>query len=430
MADYYPLIARAIEGLNDKSPTVRRAVYDRARQALVTQLQALDPPVSTADIERERASLDLAIGSVEAKYVLPAQQTAVEVNLPHEPSQTLLEPIDKTEDAEPPQQEAAGQADDEAEESASDVKPPEPVEEMEAEAEEKKEESDSVADVPVDAGPERPRISSKHHSSGQANRVRAIILVASILVVVVSIACWKLYNRELQNEVPALTEQTGEATDSASSETGKYTERLGGEVAPAPTAETASGALPTVAVQQSILFETDPSTANLPMSQQKVNASAGVVQWRLDQMDAGAGRPLETVVRADVDFPQIGLKLNMVLRKNTDGSAYSHIFELMFSQSENTTGHDVIGAAILQAKDTKEELHGTPLIGMMMPVTTNAFMIGLSDISSETERNIQLLQEKSWFDLNITFADGRQGKISIEKGPTGFQTISEAFRLW
>ena len=51
MADYYPLIARAIEGLSNRSPDARRSVYERARAALTDQLRSLDPPLSEAEIE-------------------------------------------------------------------------------------------------------------------------------------------------------------------------------------------------------------------------------------------------------------------------------------------------------------------------------------------------------------------------------------------
>ncbi len=53
MADFHPILARAIAGLTDKSPEARRAVYDRARAALLSQLRSLDPPLSAADITRE-----------------------------------------------------------------------------------------------------------------------------------------------------------------------------------------------------------------------------------------------------------------------------------------------------------------------------------------------------------------------------------------
>src|SRR5258705_165825 len=58
MADYYPLIARAISGLDPSAPgESRRALYERARAALIAQLRSVQPPLSESEITRERLSL-------------------------------------------------------------------------------------------------------------------------------------------------------------------------------------------------------------------------------------------------------------------------------------------------------------------------------------------------------------------------------------
>ena len=46
MTDYQPLIARAIEGLGKSTGEARRALYERARSALVTQLRSVEPALS------------------------------------------------------------------------------------------------------------------------------------------------------------------------------------------------------------------------------------------------------------------------------------------------------------------------------------------------------------------------------------------------
>jgi hypothetical protein len=66
MTDYQPLIARAVEGLGKSTGEARRALYERARSALVTQLRSVDPPLSESEITRERLSLEEAIRKVEA----------------------------------------------------------------------------------------------------------------------------------------------------------------------------------------------------------------------------------------------------------------------------------------------------------------------------------------------------------------------------
>ena len=65
MADYYPLIAKAVVG--QSSGEARRAMYERARSALVAQLRGVEPPLAEADITRERLALEEAIRKVESE---------------------------------------------------------------------------------------------------------------------------------------------------------------------------------------------------------------------------------------------------------------------------------------------------------------------------------------------------------------------------
>ncbi len=69
MADYYPLIARAVSGLDKSTGEARRALYERARTALLAQLRGVAPALSEADITRERLALEEAIRRVEADAV-------------------------------------------------------------------------------------------------------------------------------------------------------------------------------------------------------------------------------------------------------------------------------------------------------------------------------------------------------------------------
>jgi hypothetical protein len=75
VADYYPLIARAVAGLAQNTGEDRRALYDRARDALVTQLRKLTPALSESDIIRERGALDDAIRKVEMEVSERSQTT-------------------------------------------------------------------------------------------------------------------------------------------------------------------------------------------------------------------------------------------------------------------------------------------------------------------------------------------------------------------
>jgi hypothetical protein len=81
MADYQSVLTRAVAKLpGASSAATRRAIYDRAREAMLTHLRALHPSIPESDITREEAALNQAIALVEAKFdgteAVPAELTA------------------------------------------------------------------------------------------------------------------------------------------------------------------------------------------------------------------------------------------------------------------------------------------------------------------------------------------------------------------
>src|SRR5258708_32723431 len=67
MADYYPLISRAVAGLEKNNGENRRAIYERARHALLAQLRGVTPALEESDITRERLALEESIRKAEAE---------------------------------------------------------------------------------------------------------------------------------------------------------------------------------------------------------------------------------------------------------------------------------------------------------------------------------------------------------------------------
>jgi hypothetical protein len=89
MTDYYPLIARAVAGLEKNTGDQRRALYERARTALVAQLRGLDPPLTESEITRERLALEESIRKVEAEAARKAR-----LETPRIDPVTLSRPLD------------------------------------------------------------------------------------------------------------------------------------------------------------------------------------------------------------------------------------------------------------------------------------------------------------------------------------------------
>ena len=84
MADYKELLRRAVEALPENNGAARRAVYEKARAALVGQLRAINPPLPARDITTHRLQLEDCIRQVEqeASEANIAGLTAEPPNLP------------------------------------------------------------------------------------------------------------------------------------------------------------------------------------------------------------------------------------------------------------------------------------------------------------------------------------------------------------
>lgn len=67
MVDYAPVLERAVAALNPNTKEARRAIYDRARRALIDGLRASDPTLSDTDLKTQTAALEAAIRRVEGE---------------------------------------------------------------------------------------------------------------------------------------------------------------------------------------------------------------------------------------------------------------------------------------------------------------------------------------------------------------------------
>ncbi len=67
MADYYSILKKTIASLPESNGAARRSVYSRARNAIVSQLKAYEPPLSPSEITAEQLRLEEAIRKVEAE---------------------------------------------------------------------------------------------------------------------------------------------------------------------------------------------------------------------------------------------------------------------------------------------------------------------------------------------------------------------------
>jgi len=76
MADYYPVLVRAVSGLANNDAQARRDLYARARTIVAEQLRRQNPYDLEAATLRERAALEMAIRKVEAEWRPPSARAS------------------------------------------------------------------------------------------------------------------------------------------------------------------------------------------------------------------------------------------------------------------------------------------------------------------------------------------------------------------
>ena len=400
MADFYPILARAVAGLTDPSPEARRAIYERARTALVAQLRSLDPPLGEAEIMRERLSLDEAMARIEAEHG-DGSPAPSQVAFPDAPPPPPVIP-------ESPRPFEPGPA-------APD---PAPV---------------ALDDIPAEAPepqPVRPRIAPPRERRVEASHIRTTIVGVGIAIAVAAIAATAYYIHKVapqdattrpRVETPVQPGQPDNA--------GKLGDRVG--EAGNPNAPRPGSGTPTqtqsgeVAVaQRAILYTEDPANPQQP------RAIQGRVFWRLDSESAGQGRPVETIVRATIEVAEAGLALDFTIRRNTD-SAFpaSHIIGLRFTPAGDPAQNAVREVGVPQFKIEEGE-RGAPLSAINSALGDNLFVAAMSNVPVEVERNLELILNRLWIDVPVRFASGRRGIITFEKGVSGSQTLADAFGRW
>ena len=172
-----------------------------------------------------------------------------------------------------------------------------------------------------------------------------------------------------------------------------------------------------------VLYEEDPAD---PQGKRFI----GTAVWRTETKPATAGRPPELAVRADIEIPDRKMSVTWSLRRNTDQSLpASHTIEIVFNMPNDAASggvQNVPGVLMKQAEQTR----GVPLAGLAVKVTPGFFLIGLSALEADTQRNIQLLKERSWFDIPIVYNNNRRAILAMEKGTPGEKAFNEAFASW
>jgi Tetratricopeptide repeat len=175
--------------------------------------------------------------------------------------------------------------------------------------------------------------------------------------------------------------------------------------------------------QRAVLYEADSSN---PQGKR----FAGTVTWRTETVSPNGSHASELVVRADIEIPERHMAVTWSLRRNTDKALpASHTIEVTFNLPPDFPSGGISNVPGILMKDS-EEVTGLPLAGLAVKITNNFFLIGLNAADAEMQRNVQLLKERTWFDILIVYSNGGRAILTMEKGPPGERAFTEAFAAW
>jgi len=426
MADYYALIDRAVSSLENNTGENRRALYDRARTALVSQLRGVVPRLDETDITRERLALEEAIRKVEAetaKRPRPVQEAEVgEASLRDRGRRDLRETVADAEGL----GRAAAESKPPADAKYEAVPGPAPNYFRKYKAAR----PPRVTDPPLAEealGYEPPSPTPQSYDEDEdiytrpARSYGGIIKSAIMLAVLACIAGAAYWQRDaLSSMVASFRSQPTSKPKDTAQPVGrpKITDRIG------QSGQTDSANAPAAAVAQKVVLYDEDS--NDPQGKRYV----GSALWRTETVSPGPGQTPELAVRADIEIPERKLRMTLSLRRNTDKALpASHTIEIMFTLpadfSEGGIGN-VPGVLMKQ----NEQARGIPLAGLAVKVTNGYFLIGLSAVEADQQRNVQLLKERDWFDLPVVYTSGKRAILAMEKGTSGARVFEEAFRAW
>ncbi len=248
------------------------------------------------------------------------------------------------------------------------------------------------------------------------NKIIAFALAAVLVLAIAGAAYW--WGGDIVASIRGSSGAVRSADQAApapeSSARGKIVER-------APSAVGSSeGAL---VAQKVVLYEEDQTNPN-------GTQYVGSAVWRTERVPSAAGQKPDLVVRAEIEIPEQKVSVRWSLRRNEDKQLpASHTVEVVFTLPPDFPHGGIAnipGVLMKQGETTR----GIPLNGVAVKVTTNFFLIGLSSVDVDMQRNIQLLKERSWFDIPVVYGDGKRAIIAIEKGTPGERAFTEAFAAW
>lgn len=220
------------------------------------------------------------------------------------------------------------------------------------------------------------------------------------------------------------TPQLGEGSSVSTQSEGLGTERAISDAQQAPDAAQGDPAVAPLPVGQRALFYEERTGS------QAGTSFPGAAIWSVVQEEPGVGLPPEPAIRVESSVPDLGLVLELVIKRNGDTTLpASHIAELFFRVPDTFEGRGIADVQRLTLKASEGD-PGNALIAVPAPIDTNIFLIAFNNADTAVSSNTTLLKEREWIDIPMQYISGRRALITLEKGSAGRDVFDEVFAYW
>lgn len=460
MADYYPLLNRAIAGLADRPDSDRHAIYGRARDALERQLRGFEPALEEDAIRLELDALEATITRIENERAAPPEAPAEPVAEPvAEPAPPITGPSPykaarPTVDDLPPK---AEMIDDpsytppaEPQPSAADAAvQPDPPPEAESATP-----ADWPAPAPLDPPVApladdaeaaqtiqpmlRPRMPSRREGDS-GGRKKPLALFAGVAIAAMMVMGLVAVTHRNRPDVPVGPPVI--AAPDSTLDASKTEGRLAGSDTPARPPETKDPARTQTPPETGSAAPPAPETrppAQPPAAIANTNRAFMVMEVAGGAPNQFEGKTTWTYapdpalkgqksLRAAIEFPAGGLAIDFSIARNTDaGINASHTVMVIFDAKNLDNVREM---SAVEWRERESQM-GTVLAGIVVPVQDNVFMIGLDRTEAALKRNMDVLRSQKWMVFEFRLANGRRGAILVEKGATGEKAVADALADW
>ncbi|MGO4563723.1 hypothetical protein AB4Z52_01435 [Rhizobium sp. 2YAF20] len=158
-------------------------------------------------------------------------------------------------------------------------------------------------------------------------------------------------------------------------------------------------------------------------------AIEGAVTWSLIEEKGEDGRPSPSV-QGSITVPERGLTAMVTFKRNADPSLpASHVVEIVFSVPPNFEGGSIDSVQRIAMKATEQD-RGDPLIAVPAKITDDFHMVALNDFPDARKTNLDLLKNRGWIDIPVTYRNGRRALLTMAKGATGTDAFNQAINEW